>query len=55
VSAYFLQSGLWPGLAGLLRRARAAGTTISLDPNWDPAQTWDQGRQAQRLDESPDR
>jgi sugar/nucleoside kinase (ribokinase family) len=43
VSAYFLQSGLWPGLAGLLRRARAAGTTVSLDPNWDPAETWDQG------------
>ncbi|HEY6495284.1 MAG TPA: carbohydrate kinase family protein, partial [Trebonia sp.] len=43
VSSYFLQSGLWPGLPGLLRRARAAGATVSLDPNWDPAQTWDQG------------
>jgi len=43
VSAYFLQSGLWSGLAGLLARARAAGATISLDPNWDPAETWDQG------------
>jgi sugar/nucleoside kinase (ribokinase family) len=43
VSAYFLQSGLWPGLPGLLRRARAGGATISLDPNWDPAETWDQG------------
>jgi sugar/nucleoside kinase (ribokinase family) len=43
VAAYFLQSGLWPGLAALLGRARAAGATISLDPNWDPAETWDQG------------
>ena len=43
VSAYFLQSGLWSGLAGLLRRARSAGATVSLDPNWDPAEAWDQG------------
>jgi len=43
VSAYFLQSGLWSGLAGVLGRARNAGATISLDPNWDPAETWDQG------------
>jgi sugar/nucleoside kinase (ribokinase family) len=43
VSAYFLQSGLWPGLPGLLRRARAGGATVSLDPNWDPAESWDQG------------
>ena len=43
VSSYFLQSGLWPGLPGLLRKARAAGATVSLDPNWDPAETWDQG------------
>ncbi|HWG02242.1 MAG TPA: PfkB family carbohydrate kinase, partial [Trebonia sp.] len=43
VSSYFLQTGLWTGLADLLRQARAAGTTVSLDPNWDPAETWDQG------------
>jgi len=43
VSAYFLQTGLWAGLPGLLRTARAAGATVSLDPNWDPAGTWDQG------------
>lgn len=43
VSSYFLQSGLWPGLPGLLRQARAGGATVSLDPNWDPAETWDQG------------
>jgi sugar/nucleoside kinase (ribokinase family) len=43
VSSYFLQSGLWSGLPGLLRKARDAGATVSLDPNWDPAETWDQG------------
>ncbi|MGH3171168.1 MAG: carbohydrate kinase family protein, partial [Trebonia sp.] len=43
VSAYFLQSGLWTGLPGLLRAARDAGATVSLDPNWDPSGTWDQG------------
>jgi sugar/nucleoside kinase (ribokinase family) len=43
VSSYFLQTGLWPGLPDLLGQARAAGATISLDPNWDPAETWDQG------------
>jgi sugar/nucleoside kinase (ribokinase family) len=43
VSSYFLQSGLWTGLAGVLRQARAAGATVSLDPNWDPAESWDQG------------
>ena len=43
VSSYFLQTGLWTGLPDLLRQARAGGTTVSLDPNWDPAETWDQG------------
>lgn len=43
VSSYFLQRGLWTGLADVLRGARAAGATVSLDPNWDPAETWDQG------------
>lgn len=43
VTAYFLQSGLWHGLPELLHRARAAGATVSLDPNWDPSGDWDQG------------
>lgn len=43
LSAYFLQSGLWAGLPELLRRARDAGTTVSLDPNWDPTENWDHG------------
>jgi sugar/nucleoside kinase (ribokinase family) len=40
ISSYFLQRGLWPGLANLLR-GRPPGVTASLDPNWDPAEQWD--------------
>lgn len=43
VSSYFLQDGLRPGLAGLLREARQAGASTSVDPNWDPAEQWDGG------------
>ena len=41
--AYFLQPRLHEGLAGLFAGARAAGSTCSLDSNWDPAGTWDGG------------
>jgi sugar/nucleoside kinase (ribokinase family) len=40
VGGYFLQPGLWPGLPALLRRAKAAGATTSVDPNWDPSERW---------------
>jgi sugar/nucleoside kinase (ribokinase family) len=41
VSSYFLVAdSLGPGLAELLRTARAAGASTSLDTNWDPAQRW---------------
>jgi sugar/nucleoside kinase (ribokinase family) len=43
VSSYFLQVGLHDGLAALLREAREAGATVSLDTNWDPAEDWDRG------------
>jgi sugar/nucleoside kinase (ribokinase family) len=43
VSSYFLQHGLRPGLAGLLREARSAGASTSVDPNWDPGEEWDSG------------
>jgi len=43
VASYYLQRALRPGLPGLLRRARSAGSTTSLDPNWDPAEAWDGG------------
>jgi sugar/nucleoside kinase (ribokinase family) len=41
VSSYFLlERSLGPDLAALLAGARAAGTTTSLDTNWDPGGTW---------------
>lgn len=43
VSSYFLQAGLRPGLAELLREARQAGASTSIDPNWDPSEQWDGG------------
>jgi len=43
VSSYFLQTGLAPGLAEVLRTAREGGATTSVDPNWDPAEQWDGG------------
>ena len=48
VSSYFLlERSLGPGLADLFAAARAAGTTTSLDTNWDPAGRWgDQQLQA---------
>jgi sugar/nucleoside kinase (ribokinase family) len=43
VSSYYLQESLQPGLQGLLDQAHAAGATTSIDPNWDPAESWDAG------------
>ena len=43
VTSYFLQHNLRPGLPSLLAHARAAGITVSLDTNWDPAERWDDG------------
>ena len=43
ISSYFLQDGLRPGLAGLLREARQAGASTSVDPNWDPREEWNGG------------
>jgi sugar/nucleoside kinase (ribokinase family) len=43
VSSFFLQTALAPGLADVLRSARAGGATTSVDPNWDPAEDWDGG------------
>jgi sugar/nucleoside kinase (ribokinase family) len=43
VASFFLQGALRPELPGLLERARVAGATTSLDPNWDPAGSWDGG------------
>ena len=43
VGAYFLQRGLQPDLAGWFTDLRARGLSTSLDPNYDPAETWDSG------------
>jgi sugar/nucleoside kinase (ribokinase family) len=40
-AGYFLQPALHAGLPDLFATARRAGATTSLDPNWDPAETWD--------------
>jgi sugar/nucleoside kinase (ribokinase family) len=43
VGSPFLQPRLAADLPDLFGRAHAAGATTSLDPNWDPAGTWDGG------------
>ena len=43
VSSYFLQDGLRPGLADLLREVRQSGASTSVDPNWDPTEQWNGG------------
>jgi sugar/nucleoside kinase (ribokinase family) len=43
VASLFLQTALEPGLPDLFHAARAAGSTTSIDPNWDPAGRWDGG------------
>jgi len=43
LSSYYLQRGLRPGVPELLRRLKAAGLTVSLDPNDDPEDRWNRG------------
>jgi sugar/nucleoside kinase (ribokinase family) len=43
VASYFLQDALRPGIPGLFDAAHAAGATTSVDPNWDPTESWDAG------------
>jgi sugar/nucleoside kinase (ribokinase family) len=43
VSSLFLQRGLQPGCGALFQAARAHGLTTSLDPAWDPDETWEGG------------
>jgi sugar/nucleoside kinase (ribokinase family) len=40
IASYFLQTNLQPGLPDLFRRAHAFGLTTSLDPNYDPTESW---------------
>ena len=41
MSSYYLQRALTPRIPELFAKLKSAGLTISLDPNDDPAQTWD--------------
>lgn len=41
MSSYYLQRRLTPHIPELFSKLKAAGLTISLDPNDDPAHTWD--------------
>jgi sugar/nucleoside kinase (ribokinase family) len=40
LTSYFLQERLRPDFLRLIREAKAAGLTVSFDPNSDPSQTW---------------
>jgi sugar/nucleoside kinase (ribokinase family) len=41
--SHYLHTGLQAGMPEIFRRARALGLSISLDTNWDPAETWNGG------------
>src|SRR5262249_45506216 len=43
VSSYYLQPRLRATLEPLLLAARDGGASVSVDPNWDPDETWDGG------------
>ena len=43
VSSFFLQRALTPELPALFAEVRSRGTTVSVDPNWDPSGSWDSG------------
>ena len=40
VSSIFLQTGLIDTIGELFQRAKKLGLTTSMDPQWDPAETW---------------
>ncbi|HEY2471605.1 MAG TPA: carbohydrate kinase family protein [Terracidiphilus sp.] len=43
MSSYYLQRALTPHIPELFAKLKSSGLSISLDPNDDPAQTWDRG------------
>jgi sugar/nucleoside kinase (ribokinase family) len=45
VSSFFLQKGMRTGWRPILSRARESGWSVSLDPGFDPSQTWDDLRE----------
>ena len=40
ISSYFMQERLRPAIRGLFAEARRLGLTTSLDPGYDPSETW---------------
>lgn len=40
VASPFLLERLYPSMPDMMRRAKRAGMTVSLDTNWDPAERW---------------
>lgn len=42
LTSYFLQTGLQPDFAFLMREAKQRGLSVSFDPNSDPMQNWDE-------------
>ena len=40
MACYFMQTGLRPGVHSILRHAKDAGLTTSLDPGFDPEEKW---------------
>jgi sugar/nucleoside kinase (ribokinase family) len=46
----FLLSGLFPHMMAMTETAHRHGMTVSLDTNWDPAETWDLGRLLEHVD-----
>jgi sugar/nucleoside kinase (ribokinase family) len=41
LSSYFIQKGLRNDIGRVFQRAKALGLTTSLDPQWDPSETWE--------------
>ncbi len=40
IAGYYLLAALQPGWPSWIARCRAGGVTVSIDPNWDPANHW---------------
>lgn len=43
IGSYYLMKRLQPHYPDIVRKAKKAGLTVSLDTNWDPEETWDSG------------
>ncbi|MBP1989925.1 carbohydrate kinase family protein [Paenibacillus eucommiae] len=43
IGSYYLMKSLQPHLRHIVQKAKQSGMTISLDTNWDPQETWDDG------------